>query len=208
MLPHRLPFHRVVVGSNRSHIDFKGERRQPSLQPLPARRTARLWSGTSGVFSVRRAPLDKQVPLQGVSMSRRTVLSPKWWLSTTSWGRSPRTSASRPGTRHVLSFQRSGRGCHKVPRLWVVDPTSEESAKEGLSRGASVLGTKSEWASTAPRARPAPCPPWSCTVSVREGSLGGNAYLRGPRGQLSASAFRAECFLGQGVNNWQWEVSQ
>ncbi len=34
MLPHRLPFHRVVVGSNRSHVDPEGGGRQPSLQPL------------------------------------------------------------------------------------------------------------------------------------------------------------------------------
>ncbi len=30
------------------------------------------------------------------------------------------------------------------------DPSSEESAREGLSRGASVPGTKSEWASKTP----------------------------------------------------------
>ncbi len=34
MLPHRLPFHRVVVGSNRGHVDLEGGGRQPSLQPL------------------------------------------------------------------------------------------------------------------------------------------------------------------------------
>ncbi len=54
-------------------------------------------------------------------------------VSTTSWGRSPRTSASRPGTRHVLSFQRSGRGCHKVPRLWV-----SRSYLRGICQGGAV----------------------------------------------------------------------
>ncbi len=39
-----------------------------------------------------------------------------------------------------------------------VDPSSEESAKEGPSRGASALGTRSEWASVAPRAGSAPRP--------------------------------------------------
>ncbi len=34
MLPHQLPFHGTVVGSNRSYIDFEGGGRQPSLQPL------------------------------------------------------------------------------------------------------------------------------------------------------------------------------
>ncbi len=34
MLPHRLPFDGVMVGSNRGHLDFKGGGRQPSLQPL------------------------------------------------------------------------------------------------------------------------------------------------------------------------------
>ncbi len=34
MLPHRLPFHRVVVGSNRGHVDLEGGGRQPSFQPL------------------------------------------------------------------------------------------------------------------------------------------------------------------------------
>ncbi len=71
MLPHRLPFHRVVVGSNRSHIDFKGEGRQPSLQPLLQEGQHDSDRALPGVFSVRRAPLDKQDPLQGVSMSRR-----------------------------------------------------------------------------------------------------------------------------------------
>ncbi len=42
------------------------------------------------VFSVRRAPFNEQVPLQGVSMSRRWR-SRRSDGSTTSWGRSTRT---------------------------------------------------------------------------------------------------------------------
>ncbi len=53
----------------------------------------------------------------------------------TSWGRSPRTSASHPGTTHDVStsLNAGARGC---PVSEKVDPSSEESAREGLSRGA------------------------------------------------------------------------
>ncbi len=71
MLPHRLPFHRVVVGSNRSYVDFEGGGRQPSLQPLLQEGQHDSDRALPGVFSVKRAPFDEQVPLQGVSMSRR-----------------------------------------------------------------------------------------------------------------------------------------
>ncbi len=65
---------------------------------------------------------------------------------TTSLGRSPRTSASRPGTRHEAS-RRLDTGATRRPVSESVDFPSEESAEEGLSRGASALGTRSEWAS-------------------------------------------------------------
>ncbi len=71
MLPQRLSFHRVVVGSNRGHLDLAGGGRQPSLQPLLQEGHHDSDRASPGVFSVRRAPLDKRVPLQGVSMSRR-----------------------------------------------------------------------------------------------------------------------------------------
>ncbi len=100
-------------------------------------------------------------------------------VSTTSWGRSPRTSASRPGTRHEVSGGLDV-GATRCPVSESVDPSSEESAKEGLSRGASDLGTRSEWASMVPRAGSAPRPDWSCTVSVREGLLGGMHTCKGP----------------------------
>ncbi len=44
--------------------------------------------------------------------------------------------------------------------------------REGNQFGKPVRETRSEWANGAQPARPAPCPPWACTVSVRVGSLG------------------------------------
>ncbi len=71
MLPHQLPIHGVVVGSNRSHIGVKDGGRQPSLQLLLQKGQYDSNRALPGVFSVRRAPFDEQVQLQGVSMSRR-----------------------------------------------------------------------------------------------------------------------------------------
>ncbi len=105
------------------------------------------------------------------------MLSPKWWCRLPLG--SPRTSASRPGTRHEL-YRGLDAGAIRCPVFESVDPSSEESAREGLSRGASALGTKSGWASMAPRAGSAPLPPWPCTVSVREGSLGEMHTWEGP----------------------------
>ncbi len=65
---------------------------------------------------------------------------------------------SRPGTRHEVSRGLDA-GATRCPVSESVDPSSEESAKEGLSRGASALGTKSGWASMAPHAGSAPLPP-------------------------------------------------
>ncbi len=75
MLQHRLPFHRVLVGSNRSYVDFEGGGRQPSLQSLLQEGQHDSDRALPGVFSVKRAPFDEQVPLQGVSMSRRRCWS-------------------------------------------------------------------------------------------------------------------------------------
>ncbi len=52
MLPYRLPFHGVVISSN---IDFKGEGRQPSLQPLLQKGKHDSDRASPGVFSVRSA---------------------------------------------------------------------------------------------------------------------------------------------------------
>ncbi len=71
MLPHRLPLHGVVVGSNHSYIDFEGGGRQPSLQPLMQEGQHDSDRALPGVFSVRSAPFDEQVSLKGLSMSRR-----------------------------------------------------------------------------------------------------------------------------------------
>ncbi len=53
-------------------------------------------------------------------------------VSATSWGRSLRTSASHPGTIRGVSTGLAGaRGC---PVSEKADPSSEESAREGLSQ--------------------------------------------------------------------------
>ncbi len=90
---------------------------------------------------------------------------------TTAGGSPLRTSASHPRTicGDSTSLGAGARGC---PLSEKVDPSSEEFAKEGLSRGTSVLGTTSDWASKAQPRGLAPRPPWPCTGSVREGSLG------------------------------------
>ncbi len=90
---------------------------------------------------------------------------------TTAGGSPPRTSMSHPGTTRgdSTSLDAGAIGC---PLSKKGDPSSEEFAKEGLLRGALVWGNKSDWASMVPLRGPAPRPPWLCTVSVREGSLG------------------------------------
>ncbi len=68
----------------------------------------------------------------------------------------------------------------RVPISEKVDPSSEDTAREGLSQGASVLGTRSIWANKTPPTGPAPSPPWLCTESVQGGSLGGMHIFAGP----------------------------
>ncbi len=71
-------------------------------------------------------------------------------------------------------------GAKGCPVSEKADPSSEEWAKEGLSRGAWVTRTKPGWASVAQLTGPAPRPPWLCTGSVREGSLGEMHICEGP----------------------------
>ncbi len=52
MLPHQLPIHGVVFGSNRSHINVKDGGRQPSLQPLLQKGQYNSDRALPGVFSV------------------------------------------------------------------------------------------------------------------------------------------------------------
>ncbi len=95
-------------------------------------------------------------------------------VSATSWGRSPRTSS----IRGVFTGPDAGaKGC---PVSEKADLSSEELAREGLSRGAWVLGTRSFWANMEPLTRPTPRSPWSCTESVLVGSLGGTHICPGP----------------------------
>ncbi len=70
-------------------------------------------------------------------------------MFTTAGGSPPRTSASHPGTTRgdSTSLDMGASGC---PLSEKGEPSSEEFTKEWLSRGASVLGTKYDWASKAP----------------------------------------------------------
>ncbi len=92
-------------------------------------------------------------------------------VSTTARGRPLKSAASRPGATHEGSTDLD------VSAIWCQAHeegvlSSEECAREGLSRGESFRETRSGWASKARPAGPAPRPPWPCTVSVRAGSLG------------------------------------
>ncbi len=71
MLPHQLPFHGVVVGSNHSLHRLWGWRETTFAQHLMQEGQHDSDRAIPGVFSMRREPFDEQVPLQGVSMSRR-----------------------------------------------------------------------------------------------------------------------------------------
>ncbi len=92
-------------------------------------------------------------------------------VSTTVSGRPLKSTASRPGATHGGSTDLD------VGAIWCWapergGPSSEECAREVLSRGKWVRETRSEWAKAVQPAGPAPRPPWACTVSVRVGSLG------------------------------------
>ncbi len=71
MLPHDIPSTRSWLAAIAAYIDFEGGGRQPSLQRLLQEGKHNSDRALPGVFSVRRALFDEQVPLQGVSMSRR-----------------------------------------------------------------------------------------------------------------------------------------
>ncbi len=92
-------------------------------------------------------------------------------VSTTAGGRPLKSAASRPGATHGGSIDLdAGAIWCRAPERGV--PSSEECAREVLSRGKLVRETRSGWANGARPAGPAPHPPWACTVSVRVGSLG------------------------------------
>ncbi len=85
-------------------------------------------------------------------------------------------------------------------------PSSEECAREVLSRGKWVRETRSGWANGAQLAGPAPRPPWACSVCVSR-LTGGNAYLRKARGQLCGSASLPRGPSVREKYSWQWEDS-
>ncbi len=92
-------------------------------------------------------------------------------VSTTVCGRPLKSAASRPGATHEGSTDLDvGAKWCRAPEKG--GPSSEECAREGLSRGEWVRETRSGWASTARPAGPALRPSWPCTVSVQAGSLG------------------------------------
>ncbi len=92
-------------------------------------------------------------------------------VSTTACGRPLKSAASRPGATHESTTDLdAGAIWCRAPEKG--GPSSEECAREGLSRGEWVRETRSGWARTARPDGPAPHPPWPCTVSVRAGSLG------------------------------------
>ncbi len=138
--------HCIVVGRDSGHIHFQGGGWQPTLQPFLQERKHYSNCASSGVFSARRTPVCEQTPLQciGLPCWRSSSLSEGHLDAGAIWCRGP------------------GRG----------SPSSEECAREGLSRGKWVRETSSGWASAAQPAWPASHPPWACTVSVWVGSLG------------------------------------
>ncbi len=104
---------------------FKGGGRQTSLQPLLQKGQHDSDRTFPGVFAMRRAPLDEQVPFQGLSVSCRRYSRRSDGVNC----RSPRTSASHPQTRHEVSrgLDAGATGC---PISESEDPSSKESAKE------------------------------------------------------------------------------
>ncbi len=92
-------------------------------------------------------------------------------VSTIAGGRPLKSAASRPGATHggSIDLDAGAIWCRAPERG---GPSSEECAREVLSRGKWVRETRSGWANGAQPAGPAPRPPWACTVSVRVGSLG------------------------------------
>ncbi len=92
-------------------------------------------------------------------------------VSTTAGGRPLKFATSRPGATHggSIDLDADAIWC-RAPEKG--GPSSEECAREVLSRGKWVQKTRSGWANGAQQAGPAPRPPWACTVSVWVGSLG------------------------------------
>ncbi len=168
MLPHRVTINCIVLCGDSGN--FVGRGRQPLLQPSCRKKSTTLIGHLRGS--------SQREEHQSMNRFHFTLLAclvdgalAEVMVFTTAGGSPPRTSMSHPGTTHgdSTSLDAGAIGC---PLSKKGDPSSEEFAKEGLLRGALVQGNKSDWASMAPLRGPAPRPPWLCTVSVREGSLG------------------------------------
>ncbi len=162
--------HCIVMGRDSGHKHFQGGGWQPTLQPFLQERKHYSNRASSGVFSARRTPVREQTPLQYIGLPCRRSSSLSDGLYHRLW---ETTQVCRvPSRSHTWRFHRSGRGCQWCRAPEKGSPSSEEWAREGLSRGEWVRETRSGWARTARPAGPAPRPPWLCTVSVRAGSLG------------------------------------
>ncbi len=131
MITNRLTIDAVGVCGNSGSMKFEGGVGQPTLQALLQEGKHDTDQTSLRVFSVRRTPLDKQVPLQGVSTSCRCARAEAMVLST-SGGKSPRTSVSCPGTRHEVSkgLDAGAKGC---PVSEKEGSSSEGFTREGLS---------------------------------------------------------------------------
>ncbi|CAM4713225.1 unnamed protein product [Leuciscus chuanchicus] len=111
----RLSFNCIAMCGDSGNIHFKGGGRQPSLQHFLQEEKHCSDQASSGVLLVRRTTLNEQVPLQRIEVPRRGEVM----VSTTAWGRSPRTSAPHPGTRHGVTRDLEasaigpGRGCRE-----------------------------------------------------------------------------------------------
>ncbi len=207
MLPQRRPVHGVMVSSNCSHIDLKGGGRQPSLQPLLQKGQHDSDWALPGVFSVRRAPLDEQVPLQGVSMSRRRR-SPKWWCQLPLGVGHLEPPRPGPGTRHEVS-----RGLDKGA---IRCPVSEVSRSflRGICQGGAVTRSISSgnqvrvgqyWRHEQDLLL---VTPWSYTVVCARRLTGGERILaKAPRPTV-CQCICTECSSVSEKKNWQWEVSR
>ncbi len=67
----RLTVYYIVMCGNSGDIHFEGGGRQPSLQPILQKRKHDCDRASTGVLPAGRTPIDEQVPLQPVSLSRR-----------------------------------------------------------------------------------------------------------------------------------------
>ncbi len=69
--PRDLPVYCIVMCGDSGDIHFEGGGRQPSLQPILQERKHDCDRASTEFLPAGRTPIDEQVPLQPVSLSRR-----------------------------------------------------------------------------------------------------------------------------------------